>query len=199
MVILVPFIIIFIIFTYIYRLKFNKMPYSSLYMSGEILTRAKEQGEGISNMKLQKLLYIANGLYLAKNGTPLIEEPIKAWTYGPVIENVYHEYKQYGNENITKIPWEYQLNNSKIKLDNNVNEVVDFVLEVAKKLSAIQLSNWTHAEKSPWSKAKLQGNTIISEKDIKDFFVQFLPKENIADDTISIDTPDNPEITNSTL
>ncbi|QSW87938.1 MULTISPECIES: type II toxin-antitoxin system antitoxin SocA domain-containing protein [Flavobacterium] len=153
------------------------MPYSALFMSGKILERAQEEGEGISNMKLQKLLYIANGIYLVKHGTPLIEEPIKAWKYGPVVEKVYYEFKKYGNESIKEIPWEYQQYKSKVKLDEDAEEAVTFVLEVAKKLSAIQLSNWTHAENSPWTKAKLQKDSLISENDMKIFFEQFFNPE----------------------
>lgn len=166
------------------------MPYSSLYMSGEILKRAKEVGEGISNMKLQKLLYIANGLYLAKKGTSLIEEPVKAWKYGPVIEKVYYEFKKYGNQDITSIPLEYELYNQNVNLDADAQSAIDFVIEVSKKLNAIQLSNWTHDENSPWSLARLNGDTIISEKLMKDFFSQFL---NPTPDTLTNQEVNNPQ------
>nr|WP_315219785.1 type II toxin-antitoxin system antitoxin SocA domain-containing protein [uncultured Flavobacterium sp.] len=182
--------IIFVLYKHIRQTKSKNMPYSSLYMSGEILKRAKEKAEGISNMKLQKLLYIANGLYLAKSGTSLIEEPIKAWKYGPVIEKVYHEFKRYGNQDITSIPLEYQLYNHNVNLDEDANLAIEFVIEVAKKLNAIQLSNWTHDEKSPWTIARLNGESIISEKLMKDFFIQFI--------TPKTDTIANQEITNPT-
>lgn len=148
------------------------MPHSALYISGEILKRAKEKEVGISNMKLQKLLFIANGLYLAKNGTPLLEEPIEVWPYGPVIKVVYHQFKEYGNRDIPSLPSAYQLR-SKIELDEDAETSINFALDVAEKLTAIQLSNWTHAENSPWTKAQQNGEKFIPERSMQEFFKQF--------------------------
>ena len=141
------------------------MPHSALQISGEILKRAKEKGIEISNMKLQKLLYIANGIYLAQDGNPLIEEPIEVWPYGPVIKNVYHEFKNYGNQNITSLPLAYQFGN-RVDFDKIAEESIDFSLDVADKLTAIQLSNWTHDDNSPWTKAQKNGDQIIKGEKI---------------------------------
>jgi uncharacterized phage-associated protein len=42
-------------------------------------------GDVISNLKLQKLLYYAQGFYLAIYGKALFEEDIVAWEHGPVV------------------------------------------------------------------------------------------------------------------
>ena len=55
---------------------------------------AEEGGEYISNLKLQKLLYYAQGSFLAVTDSPLFDDPIVAWQHGPVVESVYHEYKK---------------------------------------------------------------------------------------------------------
>lgn len=152
------------------------MPHSALSVSNEILKRAREEGVEISNMKLQKLLYIANGLYLAKSGTPLIEEPIEVWPYGPVVKNVYHEYKGYGNQNIptqSKIAVPGTAN----PFDQDAEESITFALDVAKKLTAVQLSNWTHAENSPWTAAQQNNEKMIPEKSMQEFFGQFFKSE----------------------
>ena len=48
-----------------------------------------EIGDGISNLKLQKLCYYAQGFYLAQHDTPLFEDTIEAWQHGPVsVSNV---------------------------------------------------------------------------------------------------------------
>ena len=41
--------------------------------------------EYISNLKLQKLLYYAQGTFLAVTGFPLFDDAIEAWTHGPVV------------------------------------------------------------------------------------------------------------------
>jgi uncharacterized phage-associated protein len=42
----------------------------------------------MSPLKLQSLLYFAQGWHLAVHGEPLFPEPILAWRLGPVVEEV---------------------------------------------------------------------------------------------------------------
>ncbi len=149
------------------------MPKSALFLSGEILKRANEQNIGISNMSLQKLLFIANGVHLAKTGEPLMIDPVEVWPYGPVMHSVYHEFKAYGNADIRKTPLIYSLTPNK-EFNNDENQAIDFALEVAKKLNAIQLSNWTHLPGSPWTKAKENKEDFIANDSMKEYFTQFL-------------------------
>ena len=60
----------------------------------------EEAGDSITNLKLQKLLYYAQGVNLALNDVCLFPDPIEAWTHGPVVPNVYRAYKQHGGEAI---------------------------------------------------------------------------------------------------
>lgn len=172
--------LIFALYTYICQSKsFIHMPKPALFISGEILKRGKEQGICISNMSLQKLLFIANGAYLAETGNPLINEPIEVWPYGPVVKNVYHAFKEYGNTEIQQLPALYYLMTSDKNLDDTANEAIEFVLKVASKLDAIQLSNWTHLPGSPWSKANDLRKSIIPNEFMEEYFKQFIKtKEN---------------------
>lgn len=145
----------------------------ALFLSGAILSRAKEKNIGISNMSLQKLLFIANGAYLAKTGEPLLIDPIEVWQYGPVVKSVYHAFKEYGNSNIRQLPVSYSMAIDK-NLDDTANQAIDFVLKIAQELNALQLSNWTHLPDSPWSKAKEQGKAIIPNELMQDYFKQFI-------------------------
>lgn len=56
--------------------------------------------DSISNLKLQKLLYYAQGSYLALTNEPLFNENILAWKHGPVVNEVYQVYKKYGSDGI---------------------------------------------------------------------------------------------------
>ncbi|MCI8513016.1 MAG: DUF4065 domain-containing protein [Lachnospiraceae bacterium] len=56
--------------------------------------------QDIANLKLQKLLYYAQGCFLAVAGAPLFLEDILAWQHGPVVEPVYYQYKGYGSGGI---------------------------------------------------------------------------------------------------
>ena len=60
----------------------------------------EEGGELMSNMKLQKMLYYCQGLYYAIKKKPLFDEKIFSWQYGPVVKEVYHEYKGHSSNGI---------------------------------------------------------------------------------------------------
>ncbi len=71
--------------------------YTALDIANYFLFKAQEEDqELLSNLKLQKLVYYAQGIHLADQGTPLFEDKIIAWQYGPVIPDLYHKYKNYG-------------------------------------------------------------------------------------------------------
>ena len=47
------------------------------------LDDARDIEDGITNLKLQKLVYYAQGYHLAYFGTPLFSNRMEAWQYGP--------------------------------------------------------------------------------------------------------------------
>jgi len=51
--------------------------------------------EGITNLKLQKLVYYAQGFHLALYGSPLFSDEIVAWQHGPVVVALYEKYKEF--------------------------------------------------------------------------------------------------------
>jgi len=57
-----------------------------------------DAGDLMSNLKLQKLVYYAQGFHLAMENSPLFNEPIEAWEHGPVCVPLYHKYKSCGSE-----------------------------------------------------------------------------------------------------
>ena len=62
----------------------------------------EDAGDTISNMKLQKLVYYAQGFYLALYGKPLFPERIEAWDQGPVIPELYRRFEKFGAKAIEK-------------------------------------------------------------------------------------------------
>ena len=73
--------------------------------SAELIARwfaawAEAEDAEVSNLKLQKLLYYAQGHQLAERGTPLFDDEIQAWSHGPVVKDVYHRFKGFGSGNV---------------------------------------------------------------------------------------------------
>jgi uncharacterized phage-associated protein len=52
----------------------------------------------LTHLKIQKLLYFAQGWHLAYFDFPLFEDPVEAWKYGPVVTSVYYALRSRKNE-----------------------------------------------------------------------------------------------------
>jgi len=55
-----------------------------------IIETALSMGSPVSNLRLQKLLFLCQGEHLHEHRRPLFGDPIVAWQYGPVVESVTH-------------------------------------------------------------------------------------------------------------
>lgn len=98
--------------------------------------------DNISNLKIQKLLYYAQGCSLASLKEPLFDEEIMAWKHGPVVESVYRKYHQYGSRGIDETP-------ALPVLDNKLECLLINTYNAFARYSAWELANLTHRE-DPW-------------------------------------------------
>ena len=84
------------------------MSYSAKAIANYFLGLADAEKKPISHLKIQKLVYIAHGWYLAIKGEPLVgDEYAEAWQYGPVFPSLYHEFKIHGSGHITEPAMDY--------------------------------------------------------------------------------------------
>jgi uncharacterized phage-associated protein len=60
-------------------------------------TICEMRGWSVSNLALQKILYLAHMFYLGRTGQPLIYENFEAWDYGPVVPELYQRAKAFGD------------------------------------------------------------------------------------------------------
>ncbi len=120
-------------------------------------------GDGISNLKLQKLMYYAQGFYSAIYDKPFFSNEISAWTHGPVVQELYHDYKQHGRNSIP-----LAANFDKGSLIKEEFELIEEVFDVFGQYSAWKLRNMTH-EESPWLDHENEAS-VIPIKEITDYF-----------------------------
>ncbi|HHT9079557.1 DUF4065 domain-containing protein [Flavobacterium psychrophilum] len=104
------------------------------------------QGETISNLKLQKMLYYLQGFFIAVFDKKLFDESIEAWQYGPVVRESYFHFKNFGSSSIS-----LKGDENIIDLTQSETELFNEVLEEYGQFSAIKLMNMTH-EELPWKK-----------------------------------------------
>ncbi len=122
----------------------------------------------ISNLKLQKLLYYCQGAHLALLDKPLFADPIVAWPHGPVVEDVYHCYKNYGSRSITSL-----VSVPDDELTPNMCMLIQWVFAQCAQYAVWQLRNMTH-EEAPWLQTEPQAE--MSQGLMKQFFKQRIKK-----------------------
>lgn len=125
-----------------------------------------DAGELVSNLKLQKLVYYAQGFHLAMFNEPLFNENIVAWEHGPVVEELYHEYKHFGGGAIPQPE-----NFDSAKFSTKQKDLINEVNEVYGQFSAWKLRNMTHSER-PWVETKK--NQVIPTELMKEFFKDYI-------------------------
>lgn len=155
--------------------------YNVLEVCRHVINYSNIQDYGISNLKLQKILYFIQAYFLICTSQPCFNEEIQAWDFGPVVPEAYQEYKQYGSGDIPFIS-SYVENNSNniwdleniefeddIISDNDKN-LIDAVIDKFADYSATDLVEITHNQ-APWKNAYIHGKNVpIHKKDIKDYF-----------------------------
>lgn len=121
----------------------------------------------LTNLRLNKLLYFAQGYSLALYGKPLFNEEIEAWQHGPVIKSVYRAFKNNNRENISNIYGKYSYDD----FDTETVELLLAVINDYGEYSSSKLIEITHQHGSPWADVYVRGeNRIISQESIKKYF-----------------------------
>jgi len=141
--------------------KYNVEDIAEWFLNKNRIQMNFEDSEYITNLKLQKLLYYAQGYFLAKEDTSLFEEDILAWEHGPVVRKIYDKYKNNGSNGI-----KYD-NDFKAEIDSETERILEEVYNDYGQYTAWKLRNMTH-EEEPW-KNTLR-NEVISKDKIKDYF-----------------------------
>ena len=128
-----------------------------------VINYSNEKDYGVSNLKLQKLLYFIQVYFLVKGKKPCFIEKIEAWDFGPVVPVAYHEFKQYGSTDIPPVnkfryvdeeaTWdssvhEYDDNH----IDDDDKKLIKLVVDKLSGYSATDLVKITHLQ-APWKNA----------------------------------------------
>ena len=128
---------------------------TSLTVSNAIIIKAMKAYVMVTPMKLQKLLYMIYARYLAVTETSLFADRFEAWQYGPVVPDVYNEFKHYGRSGIS-VPSVSNDGMIYYTLEKDVyGNCFQDVWRKYRTFSGVQLSTVTHERGSAWSKKQL--------------------------------------------
>lgn len=122
----------------------------------------EEEGEVITNLKLQKLAYYAQSASLAFFDTPLFGENLEAWKHGPVVPDLYQIYKSYGAS-----PLPLTASDDLPVYATDQAKLMDNVYVFFGQFAAWKLRDMTH-EETPWKEAPENG--VILHTSMRDYF-----------------------------
>ena len=116
----------------------------------------------LSNLQLQKLLYIAQMFHLGETGHPIFADDFEAWKLGPVVPSVYRHAKMFGSKPVTS------LFTSRRLLDGTGRSMLERVLRELPDRRPWKLVSITHWDGGAWAKHYNDGETgcTIPKSDI---------------------------------
>lgn len=139
----------------------------------------KNNIEDLTNLKLQKLLYFAYGVHLSLFNQRLFESKIEAWQHGPVVPDVYQEFKSFGKNKINSSSRGVILKNdysgeieipmiNEISQENKAKSLFIACASFGDKSAWDLVEMLHHGDKSAWKKHYNQNKkgVIIPDEDI---------------------------------
>lgn len=123
---------------------------NALDIAKYIIHQYWRNGEPITNLKLQKILYYVQGYVSKRCNEPAYPQRIYNWPYGPVVQDVYFEYNQNRAKSI-EAPEDAAMEQAEqhLKRDAAMLRVMDQVIRKSYDYSASDLVGKTH-EEDPW-------------------------------------------------
>lgn len=125
----------------------------------------ERSGWRVSNLELQKLLYLAQMIHMGRHGgVRLADAQFEAWDYGPVEPRLYQKAKVFGSDNIQDVFYDARTFRAGDPRCNVMNDVCDRFAN----MSAGDLVEITHWDKGAWAKNYVPKarNIIIPDVDI---------------------------------
>ena len=130
----------------------------------------RKSPQGMTAMKLQKLVYYSQAWSLVWDEKPLFPEEIQAWANGPVVPALYDAHRGAFTVEANDIA-----RGNPNALNEQERETVDAVLRFYGPKSAHELSELTHCEQ-PWMSARRdlapgqRGSEIISHASMAEYY-----------------------------
>ncbi len=112
----------------------------------------ERSGWQLSNLKLQKMLYMADMNFVGQNGVRLLNEDFEAWDYGPVLPSLYQKCKAFGSKPIPHVFWGAQSITGTAEA-----KMLDLAWENLKSATPGQLVEATHSKLGAWVRRYVPG------------------------------------------
>lgn len=127
----------------------------------------RNAGWRLSNLEIQKVLYMADMNFVGQGHGRLINENFEAWDYGPVLPSLYHKLKVFGSKPVKDVFWGVEDISGTPEAS-----IIERALSGLKGLSPGQLVENTHWSGGAWAKRYVpgaRGQQILAQDMINEY------------------------------
>ncbi|TAN66821.1 DUF4065 domain-containing protein [Paraclostridium sordellii 8483] len=157
--------------------------YNVLEVAQHVVNKSIEIEKPVTHLKLQKMLYYIQAAFLVEHGEPCFNKEFENWKHGPVVPEIYSEYRRYMNKPIKEVQEEtlemyintnFSLSVRRIKYNKNDFkkcdlELIDKVIDSYQDENPWDMVKKTH-EEDPWKET--YKDEIITKESIREFFIK---------------------------
>ena len=155
--------------------------YSAIDVAYHVINYSYNTSYGVSNLKLQKLLYFVQVYFLITEDRCCFRDDIEAWDFGPVVPTVYRAFCKYGGCTIPpvkNIPYPHPgffdvkyvpYHDDAIREEDK--DIIHSVVDKFRDYTATSLVALTQSQE-PWIKAWNSKSRIIQLNDLLKYFNQ---------------------------
>jgi uncharacterized phage-associated protein len=158
-----------------------QLSFDARAIANHLLEIASANKISLTNLQLQKIVFFAHGTFVARYGVPLVINRFEAWEHGPVIPELYHCLKQFGERPIRAPIQRYDLESAlfvvvSADLPAQVREHLAQTLLFYGRMDAWELVKLSHQVDGPWDRTLRQAkgtanfSLVISPQIIKEYF-----------------------------
>ena len=139
--------------------------YDARHIANEFIRRGLKDGQPLTPLHVQKLVYFAHARHLVFHKEPLVSQEFLAWKHGPVVRDLFDALRNYGRSGITA---EISFRAPEAPLHDR--GVTDWSYRIYGHVGAVTLSDLTHAPDGPW--ARTAQNAVIPNDSIREYFAE---------------------------
>lgn len=149
------------------------MAYDGRAVANYVLKFARCHGRDVTNLSLQKIVYFCHVWSLIKNGKPLLKHQFEAWQFGPVVQYLYRDFRDFGDRNIDQLATQLdkftgERTEVPCEFDPLTEDLLECVVDFYIRLTPSQLVALSHVEGGPWDQVWNHGGKIKAGMKIDD-------------------------------
>jgi len=147
--------------------------YAAEVVANTFLELAQAEGRTLTQMQINKLVFIAHGWALALLGRPLTYNTFHAWQRGPVARRLWEHWRTLGRQPI-RDPLPVSDAEPRLEDDEDALNLIRGIWATYGQKSGEELSNLTHLQGSPWAQTYGLSNDLIPNEITREYYVDLL-------------------------